>query len=179
MVSAAPTALPTSRATRINPQPFRVWLCRRLFSHSRCLPPLSNVFKGSCVGLQRFPCGAGGCSSVEGGKRTCGIGTSLPGFWTFQPTGWTSHTGLSLMWRGTVGTIAVLQAKGTTYPELQEAEVGGRWSQKQLTSSMPWSRLGDFGTPFWLAVWQVVFGVLVGTTANSWDERRHPFSMRW
>ena len=47
MVSAAPTALPTSRATRINPQPFRVWLCRRLF-----LPfPLSSTIEQRVQGV--------------------------------------------------------------------------------------------------------------------------------
>ena len=31
LASAALTVLPTSRATRLDPQPFRMWLCRRLF----------------------------------------------------------------------------------------------------------------------------------------------------
>ena len=31
LASAALTVSPTSRATRIEPQPFRLWLCRRLF----------------------------------------------------------------------------------------------------------------------------------------------------
>ena len=58
LASTALTALPTSRATRIDPQPFRLFLCRRLhlpvrLSH-RGGPPSRSVSGGRGVREERF-----------------------------------------------------------------------------------------------------------------------------
>ena len=86
LTSAALTALPSSRATRIDPQPFRLFLCRRLH-----LPPLSPSHR-TCrcgrllnqLGHHRAACPEAGvlgrrglslecaasCPGLQGGRRS-------------------------------------------------------------------------------------------------------------
>ena len=81
LTSVALTALPASRSTRIEPQPFRSWLCRRL----RSPLPLTSRNCGhrldkfghhrtvcSRVGVlgKRLSVGVCGRPSVQGGRRT-------------------------------------------------------------------------------------------------------------
>ena len=97
LASAALTTLPTSRATRIDPQPFRVWT-------SRTWPPLRSVFEGWGVGKPKFSRGTGGSSGVQGGKRTL-VWTGSSEIWTWEPSTSRMHAvlrsvdGLSL-WHG-------------------------------------------------------------------------------
>ena len=90
LASAAQTALPTSRATRIETIPGVVVQAPLspapiVLSHLPMWPPTRHVWPPSCsvfegwgVGLQRFSRGAGGCSSLSGGRRTCGSGQVHP-----------------------------------------------------------------------------------------------------
>ena len=70
LASAALTALPNCRATLIESQPFRVWLCWPSSPHPSHLPllpmwpptgqvwpPSRRLFKGGGVGDERFPVG--------------------------------------------------------------------------------------------------------------------------
>ena len=81
LASAALTALPTSRATRIDPQPFRLLLCRRLhlplLSHRTCrcaaaqacreagARVATNVFVRDAFDGRRLEIVADGCGEVR------------------------------------------------------------------------------------------------------------------
>ena len=70
LASAALTALPTSRATRLDPQPFRMWLCRRLFLPLPLSSPTCRC--GRFLDVNDHPRAA--CSRAgAGGSRLSGL----------------------------------------------------------------------------------------------------------
>ena len=80
------TALPTSRATRIDPQPFRVWLCRRLFL------PLPLTSRTCCD----TACSRLGFWEPEVRTRSCGPVRQRFGPRSLQPIECTPHGRSSL-----------------------------------------------------------------------------------
>ena len=71
-------ALPTSKATQVDAQPFRVFLCRRLHLRLPMWPPTRLIWPSSCsvrrgrgVGEKGLPVGGGCGSSVQRGWSSC------------------------------------------------------------------------------------------------------------
>ena len=109
LASAQLTALPTSKATRVDAQPFRVFLCRRLhlplplsMRACRCGRQLDNFLPSSCsvrrgrgVGEKGLPVGGGCGPSVQRGWSSGFHQPPRPGhgLGRVQQPGWTTSGG--------------------------------------------------------------------------------------
>ena len=124
LASEALTVSPTSRATRMEPQPFRLWLCRRLFLFSFC-----TCWCGRRLGVYGHHCAACSRAGVFGRVRgSSSVQRSLD-VGEFNQLDGRIADGRPL-WHGAQLAIDTTMTAGRARLVVFVVEVGGRWSQE-------------------------------------------------